>query len=53
MHVGERELVLTLVLDILRILAIEEVVQGALLHPLPILLGSHQYRGVQIRVADL
>ena len=52
-HIGKRELVLALVLNVLHVLLAEEVAQRPFLHPLTILLGRHQHRGIQVRVADL
>ena len=52
-HIGKVELIFAGVLGVLGVLLVEEVVQGSFLHPSAILLGSHQYGSIQIRVAQL
>ena len=52
-HVGEVELLLALGSIVLGILLAEELLTGALLAPLQILVGCHHERGVQIAVAHL
>ena len=53
MHIGKRELILTLVFHVLRVLLAEEVVHSPFLTPSTILVGGHQDGGVQISVTDL
>ena len=53
MHVGKRELFLALVLHVLGILLPEEVLQQPFLTPFPVLLRTHQHRGIQIGAAHL
>ena len=53
MHIGKRELFLTLVLHVLGILLPEEVSQHALLTPFLVFLRTHQQWGVQVRSAHL
>ena len=52
-HIGKRELLLALRRHIIGILLAEESFTFLFLAPLTILLWSHQYRGIQVRVAHL
>ena len=53
MHIGEIELLLTLVRHIGGIFLAEELAQLTFFRPCLILFGSHQHRGIQIAVSYL